>query len=646
MADISEYIEQIENAVYGEEVRSSIVNSLQAINDEVNKEAYSVTLAAEDWEEDEDGYLVQEIENENVTADSTVLVAMQTVPTGLNLEAAANYSNIYHATVHDGGIKFYILEAAGADVPIDYVLISSKAGKVFLTGSGVGGGGELVLRGINVLRMPNKTRYRKGDSIVKTGLLVKARYNNGSVADVTAQCVFSTETAQSTVGTQTITLTYTENEITTTTTFDIIVFDLASLEVTTLPTKRLYDPGETIDISGIAVSAIYSDGLTQDVTSFITYSPLVAPSSVGNNAISVAYTEEGTEATTTFTVTTRDLGDSIAVTIAGLANGKSAIVTVTDETDSAYTASKTVAQGNTEIICAIPNGHSYTISVAKVSKYNSPEDVIGVAVGNSSHSVTLTFVLAYQPLQSYTWAEINAISLAGKAAEAFELGETKNFTINENGSDVTYVAQIIDFDKKTSTDGSVTYGFVFQTTQCVNNSYLDLSGYTMGGEAHPSFVSALNEIYENINNDLKSVIKNTTWKYIQNINDDGFQNKSFNGRLSIPTLANLGLGTDRYSERYSFYPEMSEPHQWTTDNSEYYLKTTQDNDSVNVNYYVANFKAITNESTSTYNRVSADYIANNTFESGDEAFRVRTFSKQYNSTTQHYEAYITFIFAV
>ena len=34
MANIAPYIEQIQNAVYGEEVRSSIINALEKVNDD------------------------------------------------------------------------------------------------------------------------------------------------------------------------------------------------------------------------------------------------------------------------------------------------------------------------------------------------------------------------------------------------------------------------------------------------------------------------------------------------------------------------------------------------------------------------------------------------------------------------------------
>ena len=50
MANIDPYIEQIQNAVYGEEVRSSIINSLKKVNDD--NESYAAlkkdVIAAKD----------------------------------------------------------------------------------------------------------------------------------------------------------------------------------------------------------------------------------------------------------------------------------------------------------------------------------------------------------------------------------------------------------------------------------------------------------------------------------------------------------------------------------------------------------------------------------------------------------------------
>jgi hypothetical protein len=315
MADITEYIEQIGEAVYGEEVRGAIMNSITEINNEVNKLAFTATLEAEDWAEDENGYITQIIENERILDTSTILISMHTDPTGINLTVAADYANIYHAEIVEGGIKFYILSEAAEDIPINYLLLSSQSGKVFFAGSGVNssGGGALVLRGITIAQNPTKTIYKKGETLSTIGMVVRARYSNGSVADVTAQCTISDSEAQNTAGQQTITVSYTEDGITSRAVYYITVYELSSIAVTTQPTKRAYKKSEALNTTGMIVTATYTDGRTANVTADCTISAESAPSTIGSHDITVTYEEDNVTKTTTFPITVYELS-SIAIT--------------------------------------------------------------------------------------------------------------------------------------------------------------------------------------------------------------------------------------------------------------------------------------------------------------------------------------------
>ena len=74
------------------------------------------------------------------------------------------------------------------------------------------------------------------------------------------------------------------------------------LEITTQPTKTVYAEGETFDPTGMTVTAVYTNGMTRDVTSYIAYSrePLTAED--GTFTVSFPYVmyhnvENGTEMT-------------------------------------------------------------------------------------------------------------------------------------------------------------------------------------------------------------------------------------------------------------------------------------------------------------------------------------------------------------
>lgn len=80
---------------------------------------------------------------------------------------------------------------------------------------------------------------------------------------------------------------------------------LSSIAVTTQPTKTSYDVGDTLDLTGVVVTATYSDSTTADVTGSCTFSPAngATLSTEGTQTVSVSYTEGGVTVTTSFGVT-------------------------------------------------------------------------------------------------------------------------------------------------------------------------------------------------------------------------------------------------------------------------------------------------------------------------------------------------------
>lgn len=460
MADISEYIEQIQSAVYGEEVRGAISDSLGAINLEVNKEAFSVTLDADDWEEDSDGYIVYIVENEKVFANSTILISMQTDPTGINLEAAAEYANIYHATVHDGYIKFYSLTEPVEDVPINYLLLSSNSGKVFFAGSGVGGGGgaNLTLRGISIVSQPTKLNYKRGETINTMGMQVRARYNNGSVADVTSQCTLSTSTAQSTAGQQTITVTYTEDGVTATTALYITVYQLSSIAVTTQPTTRNYRKGATIDTTGMVVTATYTDNHTEVVTEECTLSTDTAASAAGTQGITVSYVEDGITATTTLNVIVYELL-SIALS--------------QQPTTKAYNSGDSISTTGMKVIAAYTDSHTAEVTASCTISPSTAPNTSGdnsVTVSYTEDSVTKTTAFNIEVYELN--ATISVTTDPGITLTARGTTTGRTYTKNVDSSGVCQITvHYADTYSITGSDGSATSEAVSVTVSAGTSQY-------------------------------------------------------------------------------------------------------------------------------------------------------------------------------
>ena len=80
---------------------------------------------------------------------------------------------------------------------------------------------------------------------------------------------------------------------------------LSAIAVTTQPSKTQYDVGDTLDLTGIVITATYSNGATKYVTSGCTFSPDDGDtlSTSGTQTITINYSEDGHSATSTATVT-------------------------------------------------------------------------------------------------------------------------------------------------------------------------------------------------------------------------------------------------------------------------------------------------------------------------------------------------------
>lgn len=99
-----------------------------------------------------------------------------------------------------------------------------------------------------------------------------------------------------------VTITYSELGETRTTTQPVTVTHrLTAIEVTQEPTTLVYEYGDTLQTAGMVVQATYSDG-TQNNISGYQHSPS-ALNTVGQQTITVTYSENGVTQTTTFNVT-------------------------------------------------------------------------------------------------------------------------------------------------------------------------------------------------------------------------------------------------------------------------------------------------------------------------------------------------------
>lgn len=168
---------------------------------------------------------------------------------------------------------------------------------------GKGGGSGIVLMKIEVTTKPSKTSYLAGDSFNSAGMVVTASYGTGQAVLATAEVSgYSVSPSVLTDGTTSVTITYSEGGETCTTTLAVTVTHrLSAIAVTTKPNKLTYEYGDTLATAGMVVTASYSDSQTKTVTNY-SCSPTTF-STVGNQVVTVSYTENGVTQTATFNVT-------------------------------------------------------------------------------------------------------------------------------------------------------------------------------------------------------------------------------------------------------------------------------------------------------------------------------------------------------
>ena len=151
------------------------------------------------------------------------------------------------------------------------------------------------LDSIVVKTPPTKTSYKVGETISATGLVLTATYTDGSSEDVTEGYTFTPVTMASDTTAMTISLEV--DGITKTTTQVLTLVSLDSISVKTPPTVTSFAAGADIDLTGLVLTATYTDGSTADVTQGYTFSPTVMANDT--TSVTISYTENGVTKTTT-----------------------------------------------------------------------------------------------------------------------------------------------------------------------------------------------------------------------------------------------------------------------------------------------------------------------------------------------------------
>lgn len=227
--------------------------------------------------------------------------------------------------------------------------------------------------GVTLKTAPGKTEYYEGDELSLEGLVLEASYLSGRTESVKEGFSSSVKTLSKT-GSQKITVSYEGKS----TTFQVTVKENALLKigVRNHPTKREYQIGETLDASGLTLTAAYSNGATEEITSGFTCEKMTFKEA-GSQRVSVTY--DGKK--TSFSVTVLDERVS-SIAIATTPTRRWYYVSNALET-AGMTLKITYVSGKTEIIDS-----DFTVSPSVLTQVG--QQTVTVTYGGASAAFNVT----------------------------------------------------------------------------------------------------------------------------------------------------------------------------------------------------------------------------------------------------------------
>jgi hypothetical protein len=152
-----------------------------------------------------------------------------------------------------------------------------------------------------VSHQPNKLIYSIGETFDPTGMIINAYYSNQTEKVVDDYTI--SKTTPLTASDFQITISYTQKGLTKSIILPISVekISLVALLLTVQPNKLVYNLGETFDVEGLVVNAVYSTSLTEVVTpTAISFSGILTES--GEKTITISYTSLGETVTAQFKI--------------------------------------------------------------------------------------------------------------------------------------------------------------------------------------------------------------------------------------------------------------------------------------------------------------------------------------------------------
>lgn len=158
------------------------------------------------------------------------------------------------------------------------------------------------LTSISVTSNPSKVTYLEGESLNTNGLVITAKYDDGSTANVTSSCTLSGYS--NTPGVKTITATYSGKQ----TAFTVTVNTKSPTKLTieSTPTKAVYNTGDTVETAGLKAKITFNNNTYSTFTDAdgldVIYDDSIT-ATAGTKKITVSYVYNNVEVSSEFSIT-------------------------------------------------------------------------------------------------------------------------------------------------------------------------------------------------------------------------------------------------------------------------------------------------------------------------------------------------------
>lgn len=366
----------------------------------------------------------------------------------------------------------------------------------------VGGGGGVRLVSIAVTTPPAKTVYEYGDSFQSAGMVVTATYSDGASAAVSNYSI--SPTTFTSVGSQSVTISYTEHGVTKTSTTAVTVNKKTISAVPSQSGALTYNgSSQSPTWSGYSATQMTIGGTTSG-TNAGSYTATFTPKanyrwadgtttaksvswSIGKASGSLSISP------TTLTLDSSTTSASIAVTRTG-----DGVISAVSSAPSIATAS---VSGSTVTVTGKASGSAtITVSVAEGTNHTAPN--------SKSCAVTVSFLK--DNFADNDWDAIIDACHSGSVPDTWVAGDSKTMTIDG----VNYQFDIVGKNHDTYTAGGIaplTFGLhdCYGTTYPMNSSNTNSTSWDGSKMRTETLTAILAKMPVNIQNGIRAVNKLT-----------------------------------------------------------------------------------------------------------------------------------------